>query len=72
MLVSLSGAFDTNTIDDLLFLASPARSELYVSGDGVLKFSRLIGSGFAAFALHVAKGARGGHFDFSSATSRHI
>jgi hypothetical protein len=56
MLVSLSSAFDKNTIDDLLFLASPANSNLYVSGDGVLKFSRLVGAGLATFSLFMQNG----------------
>lgn len=47
MLVSLSRAFDTNTIDDLLFLATPEAQDLKISADGVLKFSKLIASGLA-------------------------
>jgi hypothetical protein len=47
MLVSLSNAFDVPTIDDLLFLGTPEAQKLQVSGDGVLKFSRLIGAGLA-------------------------
>lgn len=56
MLVSLSHAFDTATIDDLLFLATPQAADLRVSGDGVLKFSRLIGAGLATFSLFMANG----------------
>lgn len=51
MLVSLSHAFDQQTIDYLLFLATPARVRLQVSGDGVIKFARLIGSGLAIYDL---------------------
>lgn len=51
MLVSLSHAFDQQTMDDLLFLATPARVDLRVSGDGVLKFTRLIGSGLATYSM---------------------
>ena len=47
MLVSLSHAFDTNTIDDLLFLSMPEADDLRISADGVLKFTRLIASGLA-------------------------
>jgi hypothetical protein len=47
MLVSLSKAFDVQTIDDLLFLATPEAQKLQVSGDGALKFSRLILAGWA-------------------------
>jgi hypothetical protein len=56
MLVSLSRAFDTNTVDDLLFLKQKPSSDLQVSGDGVLKFSRLIGSGLAEFKLKMQNG----------------
>jgi hypothetical protein len=57
MIVSLSHAFDTQAIDDLLFLANPAVTEhLQVSGDGVIKFSRLIGAGLAAFDLYMRNG----------------
>ena len=57
MLVSLSHAFDTPTIDDLLFLATQeASSILRVSGDGVLKFSRLIGAGLATFGVTMQNG----------------
>lgn len=49
VLVSLSHAFDTHTIDDLLFLGTNEASTLRLSGDGVLKFSRLIASGLATF-----------------------
>lgn len=56
MLVSLSHAFDTATIDDLLFLATESAAKLRVSGDGVLKFSRLIGTGLATFDLYMQNG----------------
>jgi hypothetical protein len=47
MLVSLSNAFDVETIDRLLFLEMCPKDYLVVSGDGVLTFSRLIAAGFA-------------------------
>lgn len=56
MLVSLSHAFDHQTIDDLLFLATPQAVNLRVSGDGVLKFSRLVGAGLADFQLLMQNG----------------
>lgn len=57
MLVSLSSAFDVNTIDDLLFLSTPeAIKDLFISGDGVLKFSRLIAAGLANFKLNMRNG----------------
>ena len=56
MLVSLSRAFDTATIDDLLFLATPEAANLRVSGDGVLRFSRLVGAGLASFNLFMQNG----------------
>ena len=49
VLVSLSHAFDVNTIDDLLFLCMPETQQLGVTADGVLRFSRLIASGLATF-----------------------
>ena len=51
MLVSLSHAFDTNTVDDLLFLSMPEATGLRISADGVLKFSRLIASGLTTAHL---------------------
>jgi hypothetical protein len=51
MLVSLTQAFDRSTIDDLLFLSLPPTSNLPISGDGVLKFTRLIGAGLAKFEV---------------------
>jgi HNH endonuclease len=56
MLVSLSHAFDTDTIDDLLFLEATQQADLRVSGDGVLKFSRLIGGGLAGFDVVMQNG----------------
>jgi hypothetical protein len=56
MLVSFSHAFDTATIDDLLFLGTPQAADLRVSGDGVLKFSRLVAAGLATFSLFMANG----------------
>src|SRR4051812_33160291 len=56
MLVSLSHAFDITTIDDLLFLATPKVESLQVTGDGVLKFSRLIAAGLATFNLRMQNG----------------
>lgn len=56
MLVSLSHAFDQQTMDDLLFLATPTQVDLRVSGDGVLKFTRLIGSGLATYSIAVNDG----------------
>ena len=54
MLVSLSHAFDTNTVDDLLFLSMPEAAALQISADGVLRFSRLIASGLATTHLAVS------------------
>jgi hypothetical protein len=56
ILVSLGHAFDRDAIDDLLFLTTPDVATLKVSGDGVLKFSRLIGAGLAAFNLFMQNG----------------
>lgn len=51
MLVAMSRAFDTETIDRLLFLASCDNDFLIVSGDGLLSFGRLIASGLASVSL---------------------
>jgi len=56
LLVSLSQAFDTKALDQLLFLHRLRPRELGVSGDGVLEFSRLIGAGLAEFRLLVQNG----------------
>lgn len=56
ILVSLSHAFDGNAVDDLLFLKAPNIANLMVSGDGVLKFSRLIAAGLAEFSLYMQNG----------------
>ena len=50
-LVALTAAFDSDAIDNLMFLHGLSRGDLNVSGDGVLHFSRLIGAGFAAFRI---------------------
>jgi len=55
-LVALSHAFDTDTIDALLFLHLSATSSLRISGDGVLRFLRLIASGLATFNLFMQNG----------------
>jgi hypothetical protein len=56
VLVSLSQAFDFAALDQLLFLNKPEISNLYVSGDGVLQFSRLIAAGLATFGLVMQNG----------------
>lgn len=53
MLVSLNQAFDQRDIDDLLFLSMPGNPNLQVSGDGVLKFSRLIASGLVGYYIAI-------------------
>jgi len=50
MLISLSHAFDFVALDQLIFLTDGRVASLYVSGDGVLQFSRLIAAGLADFA----------------------
>lgn len=56
MLVALNRAFDPEALDNLLFLRSLAPRQLLVSGDGVLKFSRLVATGLASFALVMQNG----------------
>lgn len=54
ILVALNHAFNHETIDDLLFLHKIHDSSLLqVSGDGVLRFSRLIAAGLATFSVVV-------------------
>lgn len=59
ILVSLNRAFDFAAIDDLLFLGS-STGDIYVSGDGILRLSRLIVSGLVTYhypgTLHAALG----------------
>jgi hypothetical protein len=50
MLVAISRAFDVDAVDRLLFLNSLAKDALIISGDGVLRFDRLIAAGLAGFA----------------------
>jgi hypothetical protein len=56
MLVTLNGAFDRLAIDDLLFLEKLPRNTLALSGDGVLKFSKLLAAGMAQFVLLMQNG----------------
>lgn len=50
MLISLNGAFDKLSIDNLLFL-SDHNTTLIITGDGVIRFSNLISSGLADYSL---------------------
>lgn len=56
LLVSLNGAFAKDTINNLAFLSTLPVASLGISGDGVLKFSDLIGSGLATFKLLIQNG----------------
>jgi hypothetical protein len=56
MLVALNHAFDQVSISNLLFLKVIEDRTLEVSGDGVLKFSHLIGSGLATFGASTRHG----------------
>jgi hypothetical protein len=56
ILVALTQAFDVTTLDDLIFLNKVGTGQLGVSGDGVLKFSRLIAADLAGFRLLVKNG----------------
>ena len=47
MLVVLTNAFDTETVDRLLFLTKPGAEDLVVSGDGILQFYRVIAADLA-------------------------
>lgn len=47
MLVALSHAFDTETISHLLFLQQTQTDDVWVTGDGMLRFSHLIAADLA-------------------------
>lgn len=49
MLIAITGAFDIEAIDRLLFLNSCSKDLLVVTGDGLLHFGRLIAAGMASF-----------------------
>ena len=49
MLIAISRAFDVDAVDRLLFLNSLEKDGLIISGDGVLRFDRLIAAGLASF-----------------------
>ncbi len=51
MIVSLSHAFDTGTIDKLIFLSKMPDDFLAISGDGVLQFSGLIAADLATVRM---------------------
>jgi len=51
MLVAISRAFDLEAIDLLIYLSMIQDNFLFVSGDGVLKCSRLISAGLAEASL---------------------
>ncbi len=48
MLVALSRAFDLEAVDRLLFLVMCKKDFVVVSGDGLVRFSRLIAAGLAS------------------------
>jgi hypothetical protein len=47
MLTALNGAFDNQTIDLLLFISTINKGQLIISGDGLLKFARVLSAGLA-------------------------
>lgn len=51
MLVAMSGAFDLEAVDRLLFLNMCSKDYLVVSGDGLLHFARLIAAGLAGVEM---------------------
>src|SRR5260370_18020118 len=56
ILVALNHAFDKESISNLLFLNQTISNEVAISGDGVLKLSHLIASGFAINQLCLQMG----------------
>ena len=56
-LMALNHAFDHEGVDNLLFLQrANEQADLRVTGDGVLKFSRLIAAGLASYSLQIQNG----------------
>src|ERR1700716_1485779 len=53
LLVALNQAFDRESMDLLLYLNHHQAQHLWYSGDGVLRFARLIGRGLAKIAFTV-------------------
>lgn len=51
MLIAISRAFDLDAVDGLLFLTMHRRDFLVLSGDGLLRFARLIVAGLASVEL---------------------
>lgn len=51
VLVSISHAFDFETIDRLIFLSMAPTDYVIVSGDGLLHFSRIIAAGLATVVM---------------------
>ncbi|MEW6328970.1 MAG: HNH endonuclease signature motif containing protein [Candidatus Micrarchaeota archaeon] len=56
VLISLNAAFDKDTLDNLLFLSKVQRKTLALSGDGVLKFSKLLSAGLAQCEIIMQNG----------------
>lgn len=56
MLMTLNRAFDTEAIDQLLFLLRLKPKELLISGDGVLRFARLVAAELVTFKQSVRNG----------------
>lgn len=51
MLVAITGAFDLEAVDRLLFLEMLTQDFVVVSGDGLLHFGRLVAAGLATATL---------------------
>ncbi len=56
ILMAMNHAFDRESIEHLFFLRRVPDEQPLVSGDGVLKFSALIGAGLASFDLKMQNG----------------
>lgn len=56
MLVSLNAAFDKATVDDLIFLYGTPRDVLMLSGDGVMRFSKLIAANLVDYRIYMRNG----------------
>ncbi len=58
LLIALNQAFDSESVDLLIFLCNLPSTDFKISGDGVLKFARLISSGLASFEKATLTGTR--------------
>jgi hypothetical protein len=72
LLVALNSAFNRESMDLLLFLKQPAAQELWISGDGVLRFAGLIAARLVEMQNITSGGQRSTRVVFIPNGSREI